>query len=97
MHTTELESKKNRVRRAMKSRLARPLDDDWITRLDRWNVSVQKIENHLVVVISGPVHVRDSALRAALSEHGYSRGDHIHRETSGKAKETVAHLYGARV
>lgn len=93
---TQTERKKNRIRRAMKSRLARPLDDDWITRLRRWDVSVQEYNGHLTVIITGPEHVDDSTLRAALSGFGYSRGDYIHRG-SGRSKETLAHLYGERL
>ena len=90
---TERKRRRERIRRAVKSQLARPFDDDWIVRARRFDVHVYLDRDPPVVLIRGPRHMTDSELRAALSDHGYTEGDYL-RQTDGKTRITSASLYG---
>jgi hypothetical protein len=87
------ERRRQRIRRAMKSQLARPFSDDWIGRLRRFDVHVYLDRDPPVVLIRGPRHIEDSELKAALSDYGYTEGNFL-RQIDGKTRITSAYLYG---
>ena len=91
--STKRKRRRQRIRRAVKSQLARPFSDDWIKRLRRFDVQVYLEEDPPVVFIEGPRHIEESELRAALSQHGYKVGDSL-RTRDGNTRTTSARLFG---
>jgi hypothetical protein len=90
---TERKRRRERIRRAVKSQLARPFGGDWILRVRRFDVHVYLGRDPTVVLVRGPRHITDSELMAALSDYGYTEGDFL-RQTDRKTRITSAYLYG---
>ena len=90
---TKRERRRERIRRSIRSQLARPFSDDWIKRRRRFDVHVYLDRDPPVVLIRGPRHIEDSELLAALSQHGYNEGDFL-RTVDGNTRTTSARLFG---
>lgn len=85
--------RQERIRRSVKSQLARPFSGDWIRRVGRFDVHVYLDRDPPVVLIRGPRHIEESELSAALSQYGYNVGDSL-RTRDGDTRTTSARLFG---